>query len=261
MFSCNVTGIISRTSGSLSNEAPHVRDGPSASKSLETPLGKGHARRNRRGRSRQRVRRQGAMDRGYGTGLRGRHCCRPKNRGDGATRPRRGRYIVCRNHQWAEKDGADRAQGPSLCQREAVESTHRQICARSLARFDRGRALAQACKGDKALVGNAGFRRCLKTVGGERFALIPTRSCRRGSSTASLCCTQHRPQPLEVMLCCKTIVDGRAGLSHRRQASVLHAADFPQESACCWRRPRSERCSRRRPSYARPYSSRAGIAL
>jgi hypothetical protein len=91
------------------------------------------------------------------------------------------------------------------CQRAAVESTLRQICARSLACFDRGRALAQACKGDKALVGNAGFRRCLKTVGGERFALIPTRSSRRGSSTASLCCTQHRPQPLEVMLCCKTL--------------------------------------------------------
>jgi hypothetical protein len=84
MISCNVSGIISRTSGSLSNEAPHVRDGPSASKSLVTPLGKGRARRNRRGRSRQRVRRQRAMDRGYGTGLRGRHCCRPKNRGDGA---------------------------------------------------------------------------------------------------------------------------------------------------------------------------------
>jgi hypothetical protein len=45
-------------------------------------------------------------------------------------------------------------------------------------------------------VSNAGFRRCLKTVGGERFALIPTRSSRSGSSTASLCRTQHRPQPL-----------------------------------------------------------------
>jgi hypothetical protein len=112
MFSCNVTGIISRTSGSLWNEAPHVRDWPSAIKSFVTPLGKGHARRNRRGRSRQRVRRQGAMDRGYGTGLRGRHCSRPKNRGDGATRPSRGRYIVCRNHQGAEKDTADRAQWP-----------------------------------------------------------------------------------------------------------------------------------------------------
>jgi hypothetical protein len=193
MISCNVVGIISWTSGSLSNEAPHVRDGPSASKSLVTPLGKGRARRNRRGRSRQRVRRQRAMDRGYGTGLRSRPYRRPKNRGDGATRPSRGRYIVCRNHHGAEKDAADRAQWPSLCQREAVESTLRQICARSLACFDRGRALAQACKGDKALVGNAGFRRCLKTIGGERFALIPTRSSPRGSSTASLCCTQHRP--------------------------------------------------------------------
>jgi hypothetical protein len=77
MISCTVRGIISWTSGSLSNEAPHLRDGPSASKSLATLLGKGRARRNR-GRSRQRVRRQGATDRGYGTGLRGRRCCRPK---------------------------------------------------------------------------------------------------------------------------------------------------------------------------------------
>jgi hypothetical protein len=96
----------------------------------------------------------------------------------------------------AEKDAADRAQQPPLCRRAAVQSTLRQICARSLACFDRGRALAPACKGDKALVSNAGFRRCLKTVGGERFALIPTRSSRSGSSTASLCRTQHRPQPL-----------------------------------------------------------------
>ena len=71
-----------------------------------------------------------------------------------ATRPSRGRYIVCRNHQGAEKDAADRAQWPSLCQREAVESTLRQICARSLACFGRGQALAPACKGDQGLVGN-----------------------------------------------------------------------------------------------------------
>ena len=29
----------------------------------------------------------------------------------------------------------------------------------------------QLAKGDKALVGNAGFRRYLKTIGGERFAI------------------------------------------------------------------------------------------
>jgi hypothetical protein len=40
------------------------------------------------------------------------------------------------------------------CQREAVERTLRQICARSLACFGRDQALAPACKGDKALVGN-----------------------------------------------------------------------------------------------------------
>ena len=56
------------------------------------------------------------------------------------------RYIVCRNHQEAEKDAADRA--------SIVAALERQLA-----------------KGDKALVGNAGFRRYLKTIGGERFAI------------------------------------------------------------------------------------------
>ena len=58
------------------------------------------------------------------------------------------RYIVCRNHQEAEKDAADRA--------SIVAALERQFA-----------------KGDKALVGNAGFRRYLKTIGGERFAIDP----------------------------------------------------------------------------------------
>jgi hypothetical protein len=53
--------------------------------------------------------------------------------------------------------------------------------------------------------------------------LIPTRSSRRGSSTASLCCTQQRPQPLEVMLCCKTIVDGRAPFAPPSKVGALLA--------------------------------------
>jgi Transposase DDE domain len=56
------------------------------------------------------------------------------------------RYIVCVNHQQAEKDAADRA---------AI-----------LAALER-----QLRKGDKTLVGNAGYRRFLKTVGDGHFAV------------------------------------------------------------------------------------------
>ena len=56
------------------------------------------------------------------------------------------RYIVCVNHQQAEKDAADRA---------AI-----------LAALER-----QLRKGDKALVGNAGYRRFLKTVGEGHFGI------------------------------------------------------------------------------------------
>jgi Transposase DDE domain len=58
------------------------------------------------------------------------------------------RHIVCRNHQEAEKDAADRASIVAALQR-------------------------QLAKGDKALVGNTGFRRYLKTIGGERFTIDP----------------------------------------------------------------------------------------
>src|ERR1700756_4664036 len=58
------------------------------------------------------------------------------------------RYIVCRNHQEAEKDAADRA--------AIVAALERQLA-----------------KGDKALVGNTGFRRYLKTIGEQHFAIDP----------------------------------------------------------------------------------------
>src|SRR6516225_3870149 len=58
------------------------------------------------------------------------------------------RYIVCRNLQEAAKDAADRA--------AIVAALERQLA-----------------KGDKALVGNTGYRRYLKTVGGDRFAIDP----------------------------------------------------------------------------------------
>ena len=56
------------------------------------------------------------------------------------------RYIVCINHQQAEKDAADRA--------AILASLERQLR-----------------KGDKALVGNTGYRRFLKTAGKGHFAI------------------------------------------------------------------------------------------
>jgi len=56
------------------------------------------------------------------------------------------RYIVCRNRQEAEKDAADRA--------AIVAALERQLA-----------------KGDKALIGNTGFRRYLKTISDEHFAI------------------------------------------------------------------------------------------
>jgi hypothetical protein len=60
-------------------------------------------------------------------------------------------YIVCRNHQEAAKDAAAR-----------------QAILTKLAQ--------QLKKGDKALVGNTGFRRFLKTAGGGHFAIDPAKA-------------------------------------------------------------------------------------
>ena len=56
------------------------------------------------------------------------------------------RYIVCRNHAEAAKDAADRA--------SIVAALERQLA-----------------KGDKALVGNTGYRRYLKTISDDHFAI------------------------------------------------------------------------------------------
>jgi hypothetical protein len=64
------------------------------------------------------------------------------------------RYIVCRNHQEAAKDAADRA--------AIVAALERQLA-----------------KGDKALVSNTGFRRYLRTISDQhcefrRFDTMPS---------------------------------------------------------------------------------------
>ena len=73
------------------------------------------------------------------------------------------RYIVCRNHQEAVKDAADRAAIVAALER----------------------ALA---KGDKALVGNTGYRRYLKTITATILRSTRPRSKRTKNSTASSCC-------------------------------------------------------------------------
>jgi hypothetical protein len=60
------------------------------------------------------------------------------------------RYILCRNHQEAERDAADRV--------AILASLERQLA-----------------RGDKALVGNTGFRRFLKTEG-SHFAIDPAKA-------------------------------------------------------------------------------------
>ena len=84
------------------------------------------------------------------------------------------RYIVCRNHEEAKKDAADRA--------AIIASLERQLK-----------------KGDKALIGNGGYRRFLATTGENRFVIDRAKAEEDASSTASSCCaptpTFHQPMP------------------------------------------------------------------
>src|SRR4029077_13233646 len=91
------------------------------------------------------------------------------------------RYIVCRNHAEAEKDAADRA--------SIVAALARQLE-----------------KGDKALVGNTGFRRYLKTTGEEHFAIDPDKieEDKRFDGIFVLR-TNTDLNPLEAMLCYKQL--------------------------------------------------------
>jgi transposase len=91
------------------------------------------------------------------------------------------RYIVCRNHQEAEKDAADRAS--------------------ILAALER-----QLAKGDKALVGNTGFRRYLKTISDEHFAIDPDKvEEEKKFDGIFVLRTNTDLNPLEAMLCYKQL--------------------------------------------------------
>jgi len=91
------------------------------------------------------------------------------------------RYIVCRNHQEAEKDAADRA---SIL--AALERTLK--------------------KGDKALVGNTGYRRYLKTIRDEHFAIDPDKvEDEKRFDGIFVLRTNTELNPLEAMLCYKQL--------------------------------------------------------
>jgi len=91
------------------------------------------------------------------------------------------RYIVCRNHQEAEKDEADRA--------AILAALKRQLA-----------------KGGKALVGNTGYRRFLKTISADHFAIDPAKveEDKRFDGIFVLR-TNTDLNPLEAMLCYKQL--------------------------------------------------------
>jgi Transposase DDE domain len=91
------------------------------------------------------------------------------------------RYIVCRNRQEAEKDATDRA--------AIVAALERQLA-----------------KGDKALVGNTGFRRYLKTISDEHFAIDPDKvEEEKKFDGIFVLRTNTDLNPLEAMLCYKQL--------------------------------------------------------
>ena len=91
------------------------------------------------------------------------------------------RYIVCRNHQEAAKDAADRA--------SIIAALERQLA-----------------KGDKALVGNTGYRRYLKTISQDHFGIDPDKveEDKRFDGIFVLR-TNTDLNPLEAMLCYKQL--------------------------------------------------------
>jgi transposase len=91
------------------------------------------------------------------------------------------RYIVCRNRQEAEKDAANRA--------SIVAALERQLA-----------------KGDKALIGNTGFRRYLKTISEQHFAIDPDKiEEERRFDGIFVLRTNTDLNPLEAMLCYKQL--------------------------------------------------------
>src|SRR5215831_17920177 len=91
------------------------------------------------------------------------------------------RYIVCRNHQEAQKDAADRASIVAALQR-------------------------QLAKGNKALVGNTGYRRYLKTISKDHFTIDQAKVEDDAKFDGIFVLrTNTDLKPLEAMLCYKQL--------------------------------------------------------
>ena len=91
------------------------------------------------------------------------------------------RYIVCRNHAEAAKDAADRASILTALERQLV-------------------------KGDKALVGNTGYRRYLKTIRDDHFAIDPDKVEEdKKFDGIFVLRTNTDLNPLDAMLCYKQL--------------------------------------------------------
>jgi hypothetical protein len=91
------------------------------------------------------------------------------------------RYIVCRNHQEAAKDAADRA--------SIIAALERQLA-----------------KGDKALVGNTGYRRYLKRISQDHFEIDPDKvEEEKRFDGIFVLRTNTDFNPLEAMLCYKQL--------------------------------------------------------
>jgi hypothetical protein len=91
------------------------------------------------------------------------------------------RYIVCRNHHEAKKDAADRA--------SIVAALEHQLK-----------------RGDKTLVGNVGYRRYLKTISDEHFAIDPAKvEEEKRFDGIFVLRTNTELNPLEAMLCYKQL--------------------------------------------------------
>ena len=113
------------------------------------------------------------------------------------------RYIVCRNHQEAEKDAADRA--------SIVAALERQLA-----------------KGDKALVGNTGYRRYLKTISHEHFAIDPDKvEEEKKFDGIFVLRTNTDLNPLEAMLCYKQLWTVEQTFRTAKHL-LLDPADLPQ---------------------------------
>jgi len=126
------------------------------------------------------------------------------------------RYIVCRNHEQAKKDFEDRA--------SILAALSRQLK-----------------KGDKALIGNSGYRRFLRATGEDRFAIDEAKAEEDAKFDGIFVLrTNTDLAPLDAMLCYKQLwtVDidqtwrlsrffGVVGLGKRRRQATPRGGHHP----------------------------------